>query len=399
MAEDTFNPADSISLARPTSLLRHLRYVLKAMRPRQWTKNGIVFMALIFSVNQEWMPEDFSTWDDLLLRCIVTALAFCAVSGAEYMVNDLMDRESDRLHPKKRNRPIAAGLLGAREAVVWAVVLAAAGIVAAYLIDWRTGAVVAGYAGLMLAYTFYLNETAINATLTFGGRQYPMVQAGNRWWTVIGVGAFTSPGLAPVTVAYTPAQGAAVRSITQSLSITDRDYPVSHITLDPATASLLAPDIVNNEIAQRAAIFSGYTAQKLWNGAFQRPAEGPLSDRYGEGRSYNGSPVTDYHKGTDFVGGIGDPVYAAAAGRVVFTGELRVRGNAIIIDHGLGVFTAYHHLSAIKVVQGAIVAPGQRIGDIGSTGLVTGPHLHWEVIVRGVEVDGEYWLSDISLGP
>ncbi|HWC29384.1 MAG TPA: M23 family metallopeptidase [Dehalococcoidia bacterium] len=245
----------------------------------------------------------------------------------------------------------------------------------------------------------YLNETAINATLTFGGRQYPMVQAGNRWWTVIGVGAFTSPGLAPVTVAYTPAQGAAVRSITQSLSITDRDYPVSHITLDPATASLLAPDIVNNEIAQRAAIFSGYTAQKLWNGAFQRPAEGPLSDRYGEGRSYNGSPVTDYHKGTDFVGGIGDPVYAAAAGRVVFTGELRVRGNAIIIDHGLGVFTAYHHLSAIKVVQGAIVAPGQRIGDIGSTGLVTGPHLHWEVIVRGVEVDGEYWLSDISLGP
>ncbi len=245
----------------------------------------------------------------------------------------------------------------------------------------------------------YLNETAVNATLTFGGRQYPMVQAGNRWWAIIGVGAFTQPGLAPVTIAYTASAGAAVRTITQSLTITDRDFPVSYITLEPGTASLLAPDIVNNEIAQRAAIFSGYTTQKLWNGPFRRPAEGPLSDGYGEGRSYNGAPVTDYHKGTDFIGDIGDPVYAAAAGRVVFTGELKVRGNAIIIDHGMGVFSAYHHLSAISIAQGAIVVPGQRIGSIGSTGLVTGPHMHWEVIVRGVEIDAAYWLSGITIGP
>ena len=245
----------------------------------------------------------------------------------------------------------------------------------------------------------YLNETAVNATLTFGGRQYPMVQNGGRWWAVVGVGAFTQPGLAPVTIAYTPSAGAAVRTITQSVAITDNDYPVSNITLDPTTASLLAPDIVNNEIAQRAAIFSGYTTQQLWNGTFRRPADGALSDHYGEGRSYNGAPVTDYHKGTDFIGGIGDPVYAAAAGRVVFTGELKVRGNTIIIDHGLGVFSAYHHLSAIKIAQGATVVPGQRIGDIGSTGLVTGPHLHFEVIVRGVEVDAEYWLSGATIGP
>jgi murein DD-endopeptidase MepM/ murein hydrolase activator NlpD len=245
----------------------------------------------------------------------------------------------------------------------------------------------------------YLDETAINATLSFGGRQYPMVQSGNRWWTIIGVGAFAQPGLAPVTIAYTPAAGAAVRSITQSIAITDRDFPVSYITLEPGTASLLAPDIVNNEIAQRASIFSGYTTQKLWNGPFRRPADGPLSDGYGEGRSYNGSPVTDYHKGTDFIGGIGDPVYAVAAGRVVFTGELRVRGNAIIIDHGIGVFSAYHHLSAINVATGAVVAPGQRIGNIGSTGLVTGPHLHWELVIRGVEVDGDYWLSGVNVGP
>jgi len=245
----------------------------------------------------------------------------------------------------------------------------------------------------------YLNETAVNATLSFGGRQYPMLQSGDRWWAIIGIGAFAEPGLAPVTIAYTPSAGAAPRTITQSIAIADRNFPVEYIELAPATAALLAPEIVNNEIDQRAAIYSGYTTQKLWNGPFRRPAGGELSSLYGEGRSYNGAPVTDYHRGTDFLGGIGDPVYGAAAGRVVFTGELKVRGNAIMIDHGAGVFSAYHHLSAIEVKAGDIVTPGQRIGAIGSTGLATGPHLHWEVIVRGVEVDGLLWLAGAPIGP
>jgi len=245
----------------------------------------------------------------------------------------------------------------------------------------------------------YLNETAVSATLTFGGRQYAMTQSGGRWWAVIGIGAFAEPGSAPVSVSYTPSTGAAVRTISQSIAITDHEYPISYITLDPGTASLLAPDIVNNEIAQRASIFSGYSTQKLWNGPFRRPAGGDLSDRYGEARSYNGAPATDYHRGTDFIGNVGDPVYAAAAGRVVFAGELKVRGNTIIVDHGLGVFSAYHHLSAIRVNQGDMVTPGQRIGDIGATGLVTGPHLHFELVVRGVEVDAEYWLSGVTVGP
>jgi 4-hydroxybenzoate polyprenyltransferase len=169
MAEETLAAPESVSIVRPASLLRHLRYVLKAMRPRQWTKNGIVFMALIFSVNQDWLPEDIDTWDHLLLRCIITALAFCAVSGAEYMVNDLRDRESDRLHPTKRNRPIAAGLLGTKEALSWALVLATAGIIVAFLIDWRTGAVVAGYLGLMLAYTFFLKHQVILDVMAISG--------------------------------------------------------------------------------------------------------------------------------------------------------------------------------------------------------------------------------------
>ena len=169
--------------------------------------------------------------------------------------------------------------------------------------------------------------------------------------------------------------------------------------LDSETASLLDPAIVNAEIAQRAAIFSGFTAQRLWTGAFIVPGQGSITSIYGEGRSYNGGPVTDFHKGTDFGGNTGDPVIAAAAGRVVFAGSLKVRGGTVIIDHGAGVFTAYHHLSAIDVKEGALVKAGDRVGAIGSTGLVTGPHLHWEVIVRGVEVDGRLWLQGVEIGP
>ena len=163
MAEDFLAPANdrTVSLTRPTSLLRHLYYVLKEMRPKQWSKNAIVFMALIFSVNQEWTPEDADSWISLLARAAATAIAFCFVSGAEYLVNDTRDAEQDRLHPSKRRRPIAAGLLAPEAAVGWAVALSAAGLAIAYAVDWRTGAVVTSYLALMVAYTFVLKFEVI----------------------------------------------------------------------------------------------------------------------------------------------------------------------------------------------------------------------------------------------
>jgi murein DD-endopeptidase MepM/ murein hydrolase activator NlpD len=245
----------------------------------------------------------------------------------------------------------------------------------------------------------YLNEPAESATITFAGRQYPMLYNGERWWVLIGVSALATPGQSPVRGDYTLTGGSAQSSVTQSITVADREFPIEYIDLPPSTAALLAPEIVQAELNRRSAVYSGYTRERLWSGPFQRPARGEISGIYGEGRSYNGAPATDYHRGTDFLGETGDPVFAAAAGRVVFTGELQVRGNAIMLDHGAGLFTAYHHLSAINVAEGEVVTPGQQIGAIGSTGLATGPHLHWEVIVRGVEVDGRLWLEGAEVGP
>jgi 4-hydroxybenzoate polyprenyltransferase len=163
MAEESLasQPTAAVSLTRPGSIVRHLRYLLIAMRPRQWTKNAIVFMALIFSVNQYWTPEDIGSWDHLFVRALLTALIFCLASGADYLVNDTRDRESDRLHPKKSHRPIAAGLISPAAAIGWAAVLWSVATLAAFAIDWRTGLVIVAYIVLMLSYTFVLKYQVI----------------------------------------------------------------------------------------------------------------------------------------------------------------------------------------------------------------------------------------------
>ena len=89
---------------------------------------------------------------------------------------------------------------------------------------------------------------------------------------------------------------------------------------------------------------------------------------------------------------------ASNTGRVAFAGDLPVRGTSVIIDHGGGVFSAYHHLQQAAVQHGQMVAVGDLVGYVGASGLATGPHLHWEIIVRGVEVDPVPWTYG-EIGP
>jgi 4-hydroxybenzoate polyprenyltransferase len=131
------------------------------MRPRQWTKNGIVFLALVFSINQEYEIGDSSTWLPKVLQALVAFLCFCAVSSADYLINDIRDVESDRAHPRKRFRPIAAGRLSVNSAWTWAVVLAAIGNAGAFALDWRVGCVVLAYTVLMVAYSFALKHMVL----------------------------------------------------------------------------------------------------------------------------------------------------------------------------------------------------------------------------------------------
>jgi murein DD-endopeptidase MepM/ murein hydrolase activator NlpD len=117
------------------------------------------------------------------------------------------------------------------------------------------------------------------------------------------------------------------------------------------------------------------------------------SSRFGNRRSYNGGEYLYFHTGLDFCGQVGHPIYAAASGVVVFADSLTVRGKATMIDHGWGIYTAYMHQSEIFVSVGDHVEKGQLIGAVGNTGRVEGPHLHFEVLVGGVQVDPLDWLN------
>ena len=160
-------PVEAAPLRLPTgSPTAHLRALAVSMRPRQWTKNLILFMAFIFSVGGSWHVRELDTWLPLLGKTSLAFALFCLVSSADYLVNDVRDRETDRLHPTKRRRPIAAGALSPRAAVGWAGVLSTVGLAGMFALDLRAGGVVAGYIALMLAYSFYLKHTVLLDIMT-----------------------------------------------------------------------------------------------------------------------------------------------------------------------------------------------------------------------------------------
>jgi len=132
----------------------------------------------------------------------------------------------------------------------------------------------------------------------------------------------------------------------------------------------------------------------LWQDAFLRlPNSAPLSG-FADRRSYvhDGKTIDQQtHLGFDLASLRGSPVPAANAGRVVFAGPLGIYGNAVIIDHGLGVFSLYGHLSEIGATAGAQVGRGDTIGKTGDTGLAAGDHLHFSMMIHGVHVDPVEW--------
>lgn len=216
-----------------------------------------------------------------------------------------------------------------------------------------------------------------------------------------GVHAMAEPGLYPMSLEGELANGTSF-SFSQMVPVGQVDYPFDRpLTVDPST---IDPTVTGPEDAQWEALTDPVTPTRMWEATFAIPS--PLSvdycletndcwtSRFGNRRSYNGSAYNRFHTGLDIVGGSGTEIYAPATGVVVFAGPLTVRGNATVIDHGWGVYSAYMHQSEIEVEVGDQVETGQVIGIVGGTGRVEGPHLHWEVWVGGVQVDPLDWLRE-----
>jgi murein DD-endopeptidase MepM/ murein hydrolase activator NlpD len=213
-----------------------------------------------------------------------------------------------------------------------------------------------------------------------------------------GVHAMTDPGLYPLRIDVTLADGS-VQSFEQMVLVTSGNYLTETINgVDPST---IDPAVTDPEDAWLLSLVTPVTSEKYWQGMFQLPvADDPycVRSKYGNRRTYNGGVLHGFHTGIDFgVCSATHPfdIYAPADGVVVFTGLKTVRGNATIIDHGQGVYSGLYHQAEIYVSVGDHVTAGQLIGKIGATGRVTGPHVHWDLWVNGIQVNPTQWLNEI----
>jgi murein DD-endopeptidase MepM/ murein hydrolase activator NlpD len=233
----------------------------------------------------------------------------------------------------------------------------------------------------------------VNMSVSFFGKPVGSVAEENntRHTILVGIPIFTEPGLYPLAFTMTDATGQQT-NFSVNVQIASGNYGREFITLKSDRAELLDPNLETSEQTLLQGIMGAFTPQRYFEGPMSLPAAANMTSPFGRKRSYNGGPFDHFHSGTDFAGASGTPVLAAASGVVAFAGALNVRGNATIIDHGWGVFTGYWHQTDQYVKVGDSVTTGQVIGTIGSSGRVTGPHLHWELWVNGVPVDPMQWV-------
>jgi murein DD-endopeptidase MepM/ murein hydrolase activator NlpD len=183
--------------------------------------------------------------------------------------------------------------------------------------------------------------------------------------------------------------------MTASVQVMAGKFAYETIKVPADKQGLLAANLVNAEREKLYKILNVVTPTRRWNGLFKLPGAGNLSSVFGSRRAYVGGVFASYHEGTDINASGGSPVYAPADGTVALAEPLTVRGNAILIDHGWGIYSGLYHLSKIEVKVGQFVRQGQVIARVGTTGLSTGPHLHWDVRVRGLNVDPLQWTRRI----
>ncbi len=206
-----------------------------------------------------------------------------------------------------------------------------------------------------------------------------------------GVHALAEVGLLTLQVTTTDTNGNTI-TYAQLVRITSGGYGNEWVTVED---EYLDRDAIAAEDAYVVEIFENTSSTKYWDGPFLYPVDQYcVNSTFGQRRDYNNGAYFFYHTGMDF--GVCAPnlnIYAPAAGRVVMAEPLTIKGNAILIDHGWGVFSGYWHLSEFKVELGDFVEPGQLIGLIGNTGRSAGPHLHFEIDIHGTPVNPQTWLT------
>jgi len=173
-----------------------------------------------------------------------------------------------------------------------------------------------------------------------------------------------------------------------NIQLKERTYPEEHLKVEDRMVTPPKSETarINREAQLVTAARKTMTAERRWTTPPDRPVPGVVTSSYGFRRVYNGVP-RGQHGGTDFRAPTGTPVIAPFAGKVVLTGDHYFAGKSIYVDSGNGVISVFCHMSEISVKEGNLVKKGQVVGKSGSSGRVTGPHLHYGLSLAGQYVD------------
>jgi murein DD-endopeptidase MepM/ murein hydrolase activator NlpD len=230
------------------------------------------------------------------------------------------------------------------------------------------------------------------------GRDLTPIRTGSTGWQIlIGIDLDTKPGRYDVAITSGPSEK---DRITQLLTVLPKTFATRRLTVDAAFVNPSAEQAarINDDTARLNGAWASSVPTSLWSGAWARPVPGAANSVFGTRSIFNGEPRSP-HSGADFQGAAGTPVKAPNSGRVVLAGNLYFTGNTVVIDHGAGLFSLFAHLRAINVHEGDSVTTGAVLGELGASGRVTGPHLHWAVRLNGARVDPLSLLALLGESP
>jgi len=212
---------------------------------------------------------------------------------------------------------------------------------------------------------------------------------------IVGIDMQDPPGLQKLNVTvHSPNK---TEHLTYPVKIIKEDYAVQHLKLPKNKVDLDANTLKRVRLEQKemAEAFHQISTHPLWDGAFLEPTKGKVTGRFGSRRVINGQHKRP-HSGEDIAAPQGTPVLAINKGTVVATVDHFFSGKGVIIDHGVGLFSMYFHLSKIDVQPGQALNKGDALGKVGATGRATGPHLHWGIRLNGARVN-PYALTTLPL--
>ncbi|MEZ5606180.1 MAG: peptidoglycan DD-metalloendopeptidase family protein [Burkholderiaceae bacterium] len=220
--------------------------------------------------------------------------------------------------------------------------------------------------------------------------EVPLLVVGDMiaWTALVGIALAAKPGPQSIRVR----QGAAAREL--SYTIAPKRYAEQHLKVAPRTVDLSPEDLARYERERdhQQRVIATLSAPPAGRLAMRPPVPGKRSDSFGKRRFFNGQPRNP-HSGMDIAAASGTPVVAPLAGTVIDTGDYFFNGQTVWLDHGGGLLSMMCHLSRIDAQVGTPLAAGEPLGRVGATGRVTGPHLHWGVVLNRASVDPALFLD------